>query len=191
MPEAAAAPRRPFLICAACVALVMAGCTMCPDPLDYAGPVPNGSAPQNDFLARSNGILPTGVAPKPFPPLVKAEPAGEESPTEAPQPAVEEPAATESKIATAEDEVLRLSAEEAVAETAEEAEDAQEQPGSPEAIAVPSAVAAEAATQEPEPAAEPQPETDDWRARGAGEPAGSAAEPEPTQRETPGWRARR
>jgi hypothetical protein len=187
MPEAAAAPRRPFLACAACVALVVAGCTMCPDPLDYAGPVPNGSAPQNDFLARSNGILPTGVAPKPFPPLVRAEPAGEESPPEVPKLA-EEPAATEPKIATAEDEVLRLSAEEAVAETAEEAD---EQPGSPEAIAVPSAAAAEAATQEPEPAADPRPETDDWRARGAGEPAGSAAEPEPTQRETPGWRARR
>jgi hypothetical protein len=188
MPEAAAAPRRPFLACAACVALVVAGCTMCPDPLDYAGPVPNGSAPQNDFLARSNGILPTGAAPKPFPPLVRAEPADEESPPEVPNLA-EEPVATEEpKIATAEDEVLRLSAEEAVAEAAEEAE---EQPGSPKAIAAPPAAADEAATQEPEPAAEPQSETDDWRARGAGKPAGSAAEPEPTPHETPGWRARR
>ncbi len=188
MHEAAVAPRPPFLACAACVALVVAGCTMCPDPLDYAGPVPNGSAPQNDFLARSNGILPTGVAPKPFPPLVQAEPAGEESPTEAPHPTVDEPAATESKIAAAEDDVLRLSAEEAVPESPE---DAEEQPVSPEAIAVPSAAAAEATTEEPEPAIEPQPETDAWQARGAGEPAGSAAAPEPTPRETPGWRARR
>lgn len=185
MLQAEVSPRRAFL---ACAAVLTAGCTMCPDPFDYSGPVPNGSAPQNDFLARSNGILPTGVAPKPFPPLVKAEPGGEESRTEAPQPTVDEPAATEPKIAAAEDDVLRLSAEEAVPESPE---DAEEQPGSPEAIAVPSAAAAEATTKEPEPATEQQPETSAWRARGAGEPAGSAAEPEPTQRETPGWRARR
>lgn len=52
------------------ILLVSAGCTMCPDPFDYSGPVPNGSPPQNDFRARSNGILPLGVAPHPFPPLV-------------------------------------------------------------------------------------------------------------------------
>lgn len=58
-----------------CVAilLVSAGCTMCPDPFDYSGPVPNGSPPHNDFRARSNGILPLGVAPQPFPPLVDDE----------------------------------------------------------------------------------------------------------------------
>jgi hypothetical protein len=188
MLEAAVAPRRPFLACVACVALVVAGCTMCPDPHDYAGPVPNGSAPQNDFLARSNGILPTGVAPKPFPPLVQAEPAGEESPTEALKPADEEPAATESKMAAAEDEVLRLSAEDAVAE---DAEDAEEQPDSLEEIAVPSAAADKATAQPAEPPAAAQPETDAWRARGAAEPAGSASEPDLTPRETPGWRARR
>lgn len=48
------------------------GCTMCPDPLDYSGPVPNGSSPQNNFRARSNGILPLGTAPRPWPPLVQA-----------------------------------------------------------------------------------------------------------------------
>ena len=48
------------------------GCTMCPDPFDYSGPVPNGSAPQNNFLARSNGILPLGASTKPWPPLVKS-----------------------------------------------------------------------------------------------------------------------
>lgn len=185
MLEAAVAPPRPFLACAACVALVVAGCTMCPDPLDYAGPVPNGSAPQNDFLARSNGILPTGVAPKPFPPLVQAEPAGEESPTAEPKSPEEEPVTTEPKIATAEDDVLRLSAEEAVAESGEG------EAVSPEEVAAPPAVMAEATTEEPEPAAEPQPDTDAWRPRGAGEPAGSAADSGPIQRETPGWRARR
>ncbi|RLS79057.1 MAG: hypothetical protein DWI03_02685 [Planctomycetota bacterium] len=52
-----------------------AGCTIGPDPFDYSGPVPNGSPPQNDFRARSNGILPLGAAPRPFPPLVDAGPA--------------------------------------------------------------------------------------------------------------------
>lgn len=56
----------------ACVA-VAAGCTMCPDPYDYSGPVPNGSAPQNDFRARSNGIIPIGTLPRPWPPVVKRE----------------------------------------------------------------------------------------------------------------------
>jgi len=52
----------------------VAGCTICPDPFDYSGPVPNGSAPQNDFRARSNGIAPTGGVPRPWPPVVQAEP---------------------------------------------------------------------------------------------------------------------
>ncbi|MGI9176807.1 MAG: hypothetical protein ACR2IT_03000 [Pirellulales bacterium] len=49
----------------------LSGCTMCPDPYDYSGPVPNGSVPQNDFRARSGGILPLGASPRPWPPLVK------------------------------------------------------------------------------------------------------------------------
>jgi hypothetical protein len=48
------------------------GCTMCPDPLDYSGPVPNGSTPQNNFWARSNGILPLGASPRPWPPIVQS-----------------------------------------------------------------------------------------------------------------------
>lgn len=48
------------------------GCTMCPDPYDYSGPVPNGSAPQNEFRARSRGILPVGAAARPWPPIVQA-----------------------------------------------------------------------------------------------------------------------
>jgi len=47
------------------------GCTICPDPFDYAGPVPDGSPPQNDFRARSGGIHPLSAAPKPWPPLVQ------------------------------------------------------------------------------------------------------------------------
>ncbi len=60
-------------------AVLLAGCTMCPDPYDYSGPVPNGSAPQNDFRARSNGIEPIGLAPKPWPPIVKRENDGSRS----------------------------------------------------------------------------------------------------------------
>ncbi len=60
--------------------LISTGCTMCPDPFDYSGPVPNGSSPQNDFRARSGGILPLGVAPRPWPQIVKdgMQPASEE-----------------------------------------------------------------------------------------------------------------
>jgi hypothetical protein len=55
------------------VLLLGSGCTMCPDPFDYSGPVPNGSPPQNDFAARSNGILPLHNSPKPWPPVVKRD----------------------------------------------------------------------------------------------------------------------
>jgi hypothetical protein len=51
------------------------GCTMCPDPFDYAGPVPNGSVAQNDFAARSQGILPVRATQLPWPPIVDATPA--------------------------------------------------------------------------------------------------------------------
>lgn len=64
-------------------ALLATGCTMCPDPYDYSGPVPNGSPPHNDFRARSNGILPLGAAPKPWPPIVKTEPASDSPPERA------------------------------------------------------------------------------------------------------------
>jgi len=65
----------------AIAAVLLAGCTMCPDPYDYSGPVPNGSAPQNDFRARSNGIEPIGLAPRPWPPIVKREGGGKSEPT--------------------------------------------------------------------------------------------------------------
>jgi hypothetical protein len=59
-------------LAAAAILAGVAGCTMCPDPHDYSGPVPNGSAPQNDFRVRSNGILPIGAMPPPWPTVVKA-----------------------------------------------------------------------------------------------------------------------
>lgn len=65
--------------CVAACLVLATGCTMCPDPLDYAGPVPNGSAPQNDFRARSNGILPLGGVAQPWPQIVST---GEPAPTE-------------------------------------------------------------------------------------------------------------
>jgi hypothetical protein len=68
--EGPVSPRAAWVIA---LALVATGCTMCPDPFDYSGPVPNGSAPQNDFMARSNGILPLRAKPAPWPPLVEAE----------------------------------------------------------------------------------------------------------------------
>lgn len=58
---------------AAAGVVLLTGCTMCPDPFDYTGPVPNGSSPQNNFRARSNGILPIGAAPVPWPPIVKGD----------------------------------------------------------------------------------------------------------------------
>lgn len=59
------------------IAAAVSGCTMCPDPYDYSGPVPNGSAPQNNFRARSNGIQPLGATPRPWPPLVDGRSSGE------------------------------------------------------------------------------------------------------------------
>jgi hypothetical protein len=50
---------------------IAAGCTMCPDNYDYAGPVP-GSSPQTDFRVRSNGLRPIGAAPRPWPRIVRA-----------------------------------------------------------------------------------------------------------------------
>ena len=75
-------PRAWTLATVAAVGLASIGCTMCPDPFDYSGPVPNGSSPQNDFRARSNGILPLGAAPRPWPLIVKNGGARAEGPQE-------------------------------------------------------------------------------------------------------------
>ena len=176
---------RSLAACVACAALVAAGCTMCPDPYDYSGPVPNGSAPQNDFRARSNGILPIGAAPKPYPTVVKAAP----QPAPVPAPVVEKPV-----MAEVEDDVLRLSAEAAVVAEADADDGAvpkadatvESGPTSDGEVAVDAAVAVvqEEAT-DPQPApvvAETVPEA-------TPQPVSVAAEP--PLRETPGWRTRR
>ena len=54
--------------------LLGTGCTMCPDPFDYTGPVANGAVSQNDFAARSNSILPVRATPLPWPPIVDSAP---------------------------------------------------------------------------------------------------------------------
>ena len=59
-----------FFPCILC--LVSMGCTMCPSPFDYSGTVP-GSANQNNFRIRSNGVLPIWRRPKPWPPIVSKE----------------------------------------------------------------------------------------------------------------------
>ena len=185
----------------ACAALIAAGCTMCPDPYDYSGPVPNGSAPQNDFRARSHGILPIGAAPKPFPTIVEAEPKPKPAPAAPAGPDREPPPV----MAEAEDDVLRLSAEEpAAVETAPEvpaADDVAADGLAPQALDPPAEVAPalggedaaaadgvvhrDAATvEQPAPAA----------AEGVSETVPeSVPEPaaEPPLRETPGWRKRR
>lgn len=87
---------RGMSLAAVAVSLLATGCTMCPDPFDYAGPVPNGSVSQNDFAARSNGILPVRATPLPWPPIVQASP-------QQPTPAEEMSAAEPAMIATAAD----------------------------------------------------------------------------------------
>ena len=67
-------------LAAVAVCLLGTGCTMCPDPFDYAGPVPNGAVAQNDFAARSNGILPVRATPLPWPPIVDSAPVGPRQP---------------------------------------------------------------------------------------------------------------
>ena len=49
------------------------GCTLCPSPYDYSGPVPNGSVTQNDFCARSGGTRPLRSAPLVWPQVVQTE----------------------------------------------------------------------------------------------------------------------
>jgi hypothetical protein len=186
-----ASPCRRLLVACACAAMTVAGCTMCPSPYDYSGPVPNGSAPQNDFRARSNGILPLGAAAKPFPPVVKA----------APQPTPAAPTAEKPLVAEAEDDVLRLSAEVPVAEA--DTDDAAEAAGEVEDAPVPAGdVAADSAGQEvgdetePPPAAPVTIASDSTTDREPGAATEPRLEPvpvaaEPALRETPGWRTRR
>ncbi|MFM8708863.1 MAG: hypothetical protein ACKOHK_12515 [Planctomycetia bacterium] len=143
------------------MALAAVGCTMCPDRLDYSGPVPNGSAPQNDFRARSGGILQLGAAPRPWPLIVK----GDE------QPAVAEP--------------MPEAADEVVAEEGE----VKEEEGLRQTVAVVGESAAEEQS-ETTVAGVPDQAVTVAPARLEPVPATVTVPPLPVG-ETPGWRARR
>lgn len=149
-----------------------AGCTMCPDPHDYSGPVPNGSAPQNDFRLRSNGIIPTGATAMPWPTVVQAAPVRPETapPTAAPvadvEPLADDAAGAEDTAdAVPEADVVRLSAEEDAESSSAAVVQADVEPDPPVAV-------------DRVPAAAP----------GEVQPAAPA---DPAPRETPGWRSRR
>jgi hypothetical protein len=190
----------------ACAALFTVGCTMCPDPYDYSGPVPNGSTPQNDFRARSNGILPIGAAPQPYPTVVKAtqpvpeaapivqqpvveQPVVEQPVVEQPvveQPVVEQPVVEQPVVAEAEDDVLRLTAEVPVIPEADAAEGpAPEAAATVESVATPD-TGAEAVHEN---SAQPAVPVVATFPEAMPQPVPVAAEP-PLQ-ETPGWRTRR
>lgn len=181
------------------------GCTMCPDPYDYSGPVPNGSVAQNDFHARSNGITPLGSVPLPWPTVVDGTPArGADAPTiaaaesESDSPALvpddvleiptEASVLTDEEIASeplpADDEAVRMlsAAEEASAE--EMQMDVAQMDGAPESEA-PAAVEPQPAT--PLPTLEPR--TDEADAPAAARPLARpaprpAAVPAPRPRST-------
>ena len=161
-------------------ALLTVGCTMCPDPYDYSGPVPNGSTPQNDFRARSNGILPIGTAPQPFPAVVKAGP----RPVPKAAPVVEQPV-----VAEAEDDVLRLAAEMPVVPETDADEGAAFAAEAPVEAATAPPHAEEEAVPEEATELEPAPLVVEAVPEAVPQPVPVASEP--PLRETPGWRTRR
>ncbi len=57
----------------------ISGCTICPSPYDYSGPVPNGSVTQNDFCARSGGTRPLRSGPLVWPFIVQKDSTPEET----------------------------------------------------------------------------------------------------------------
>ena len=188
-------PRAWTLATVAAVGLASVGCTMCPDPFDYSGPVPNGSSPQNDFRARSNGILPLGAAPKPWPLIVKNGGAQADGPQEnEPTPTLADEAVAEALQQTV--AVVGESAEEArvdgqpevVPESAGSAPDALEPvPVAAEQIDAPLTVEEEAGAEqtvaeEGAPVEEPQ---------AVPQPPVAPVTPPNQASETPGWRARR
>jgi len=188
-------PRAWTLATVAAMGLASVGCTMCPDPFDYSGPVPNGSSPQNDFRARSNGILPLGAAPKPWPLIVKNSGATAEGPREnEPTPTLADEADADGLQQTV--AVVGESAEEAGVdgqpevvpeETGSTPDELKPVPVATAPTGTPHAVKEEAAAEqavaedgapEEEPQALPQP------------PVVPVSPPFQTS-ETPGWRARR
>jgi len=171
-------PRAWTLATAAVVGLASVGCTMCPDPFDYSGPVPNGSSPQNDFRARSNGILPLGAAPRPWPLIVKnggAQPEGpqenEPTPTLADEADADGLQQTVAVVGESDEEIGIDGEAEVVLESAGSTPDALE----------PVPVAAEPTD---------TPQTAEEEPQGAPQPPVAPAAPPIQAGETPGWRAR-
>ena len=193
---------RSLAACVACAALAAAGCTMCPDPYDYSGPVPNGSAPQNDFRARSHGILPIGAAPKPFPPVVKAapQPASDAAPVVvqpaveqpvAEQPVAEQPVAEQPLMAEADADVLRLAAEVPVVPEVDADDTVAAEAGAPATEAGAEVAAVPDAEPQAVQEAAARPEAASAAAESGAEPQPARVAAEPPLRETPGWRTRR
>lgn len=171
-----------MLTMAAAVGLSSVGCTMCPDPFDYSGPVPNGSSPQNDFRARSNGILPLGAAPRPWPLLVKDG-------TARPQENESAAAATEASGADGDDAKALQQTVAVVGESDESTtEGVQPAPaGDAEGSAPPALDPVPAVT----PPLEPRPAATDDQPQVSPRPAAIPSVPPVPSGETPGWRARR
>jgi len=90
------------LIVSSSVVFASNGCTMCPSPFDYSGTVP-GSANQNDFRIRANGILPIWSRPKPWPPVVSKE--SEEPRLASGESVNDNPAVSRIIVATADEEI--------------------------------------------------------------------------------------
>ncbi len=182
---------------AAAVLAIATGCTMCPDPYDYSGPVPNGSAPQNDFRARSNGIIPIGMLPKPWPQIVDRKAGQSTEADDLVQDAVRVPDLVAQALAddmVPEDDastaVARVSAEEA--ETTDRETVSETDPVViPEVDLAPIEPEAEDTLKEEQPttdAVEPEAETP---ADILPPPAPPSTIPVgPVPRETPGWRPR-
>jgi len=170
--------------------LASVGCTMCPDPFDYSGPVPNGSSPQNDFRARSNGILPLGAAPRPWPLIVKNSGApaarplgGEPTPTLADEADADGLQQTVAVLGESEEEAGVDRQPEVVPESAGSTPDTLVPvPVAAEQTDTPQTVKEEAKAGDGAPVAEPR--------RATQPPVAPVAPPVQTG-ETPGWRARR
>ena len=93
-----------YLLFLSVVSFVSNGCTMCPSPFDYSGTVP-GSANQNDFRVRANGILPIWRRPKPWPPVVSLE---AEEPRLATGESIDDTSAVSRVIVASHDEELSI-----------------------------------------------------------------------------------
>ena len=182
-------PRAWTLAAVAAVGLSSVGCTMCPDPFDYSGPVPNGSSPQNDFRARSNGILPLGAAPRPWPLIVTNGGDRADGPQENdPKPTL----AGDSMV----DQTNAGELQQTMAVVGESADEAG-MDGQPEAV--PETVGSPADTLEPVPvveltqaspaAAEEEPEAEE-EPQAFPQPPEAPLTPPVQVDETPGWRTR-